>query len=132
MKRLIHFVVCRLLFFCLFLSCKKDNKSVLTSSTRDTFFDPDFKLDTLFSFSATPPLVPFTSQLSYIKQQTFYLPVLLHINTRNLRVRASYDNHPYMDLPASGSRYIFGGDYITVFIEIREFKRVEVFVRITT
>jgi hypothetical protein len=134
MKPLIHFLAVLLLIICSsFISCKKEHTNVVSSTVIDTTYDhlpPDYKLDTLFSYAATPPMLLFTNY--YVSRHSFYLPILNHIDTKNLKVLARYGNHPFVELTYGTYQYARGGDYLVVSIQIKEVKPVTVSVRITT
>jgi hypothetical protein len=118
-----------LVFF--FVSCKKEDTSEVSSTSRDTSYNylpADYRLDTLFIYAETPPRLLFTSY--YVSRHAFYLPILNHINTKNLKVLARYGNHPYVELPHI--TYARGDDYLVISIQINEVKPVTVSVRITT
>ena len=130
MKRFIQIATFTfLILFLFFVSCKKEHAG-LQGSPRDTTFDylpPDYKLDTLFSYIETPPrfaIIPY-----YVSRRSFYLPILKHINTKNLKVEARYGNHPFVELL---DQFSWAEDYLTVSIQINELVTVRVSVRITT
>ena len=137
MKLLIQFATFSLLILVLFfVSCKKEY-APLQSSQRDTTYDhlaADYKLDTTFTFTAYPPYfgIGGGTATTYISEHRIYLPILSHINTKNLKVTAWYSNHRHMELPQDGSRYSRSGSFIFVFIQVMEMRQVVISVRITT
>ena len=137
MKLFIQFATFSLLILVLsFVSCKKEN-AALQSFQRDTTYDylaADYKLDTTFTYTAYPPYygIGGGAVSTYISEHKIYLPILIHIDTKNLKVTAWYSNHRHMELPQEGSRYGWSGSFIVVYIQVMEMRQVVISIRITT